>query len=284
MLLGGIAGGVSAAVNGGNVAKGILVGAAIGGFSGGAAYCTMAAMGAGAMTATSWGGSLISPMETGLITASEYAVGGFGMGLITGYAGGKGSFGDMLGSAAFSGALSFASGFGIGYSYAAGWQDILHGIDAKKFNGRQIKYNSNVNFELGKYNQTEWDEYYALIRQGRTQEATNLLKEIQKKQAMGNWFQKWIPESNASFKPEIYPTNVGKVAHEYCSKLGMPVSALQVEQIVHVTQYGHHEFLGGFIKSDTIRAHWGLGSGDLSWIYGINAGEMGVHYYEKQDP
>jgi len=150
------------------------------------------------------------------------------------------------------------------------------------YNG-QIKYNSPVSFDINKYSQKEWDMFYELNRAGRYQEADSLLSQIQKDQSMGNWAVKWVPESNASFTREWFPTKRGNLASDFVLKLGSPRPVLEVQAIIHVQQYGHHK-LFGFMERPTFHAHWGLKTDETTYMYGVNLGQIGVIYSTEEEP
>ena len=128
-VIGGITGGISAYQAGGDVGQGIFAGTAIGGIT------AMAAMGfKGYMLNSVFADKFISPFQGGMITAGEFGIGGFGAGLIQGYAGGARSWSDAFKHAGISAAIGAGIGFAAGYSYTAGWQGFLHGADTQAHN------------------------------------------------------------------------------------------------------------------------------------------------------
>ena len=127
-IIGAATGAISAAVQGGNIGLGAAFGAVVGAFSG------VAAMGFKEMMMGAFVGKIISPVVGGMITGTEFAIGGFGSGLITGYAGGAGSIGDMFSQAGIGAATGFGIGFAVGYSYTAGWQNTVHGANTQEHN------------------------------------------------------------------------------------------------------------------------------------------------------
>lgn len=101
---------------------------------------------------------------------------------------------------------------------------------------------------------------------------------------MGNWLVKWVPKSNASFRREWFPTQIGEMAYEYVSKFGSPRPTLQVRAVIHVSQYGSHRYFGERIEGATFRAHWGLKTDRIVYMDGINLGTMGTLYSTDKDP
>ena len=128
-FIGATAGGISAWQQGGDVGRGVLFGTVVGGATGGLSMGFK-----NYMLGTAYAELEISAFEGGLITAGEFAIGGFGFGLIEGYAGGARSWEDAFGYALRGAAIGAGMGFAAGYSYTAGWQDFFHGADIQKHN------------------------------------------------------------------------------------------------------------------------------------------------------
>ena len=129
MIAGSITGGVSAYQAGGDIGSGVLFGCIVGGITGAAAggfkdY----------FLNNVFANQFITPMQGGLITSGEFAIGGFGAGVISGYAGGEGDINSMMKSGLIGAGIGAVTGFAVGYSYTAGWQSVLHGADVEKHN------------------------------------------------------------------------------------------------------------------------------------------------------
>jgi len=134
--MGMITGGISAARAGGNISKGMLMGAGIGAVTG-----TAAGGFKDYFLNTAFANQTISAFQGGMITAGEFAIGGFGAGMISGYGGGVGNWNDMWQGAIRGAALGAAAGFAVGYSYTAGWQSFAHGAKTQAHNNavRQVR-------------------------------------------------------------------------------------------------------------------------------------------------
>ena len=127
-IIGAVTGGVAAHQAGGDIWKGVLFGAAVGFIAGGIAQGVGTAMADAMQT----GG--ISIIEGAIMTGTEFGIAGFGAGATAGYAGGKGSAGDVFKSAGIGFASGFAVGAVVGATYTAGWQDWIHGVDTQEIN------------------------------------------------------------------------------------------------------------------------------------------------------
>lgn len=112
MITGSITGGISAYQAGGDIGNGVLFGAIIGGLTG-------AAVGGfkDYFLNNVFANQFISPMQGGLITSGEFAIGGFGAGVISGYAGGEGDFRSMMQAGLKGAAIGAVTGFAVGYTY-----------------------------------------------------------------------------------------------------------------------------------------------------------------------
>ncbi len=75
----------------------------------------------------------ISVMEGAIMTGVEFGIGGFGSGLASGFAGGM-SAGDAFKNAGFGFASGFMIGGIAGATHAAGWQNVVHGVESEKIN------------------------------------------------------------------------------------------------------------------------------------------------------
>jgi RHS repeat-associated protein len=131
-IVGAISGGISAAQAGGSIWGGILFGAAFGAATGVIGYGTGQAMLAAAEAA----GQAITSFGGALITGVEFGIGGIGPGMASGFAGGKGSFLDVLKGGAMGFGTGFVTGAAVGYSYSEGWQSFLHGADIRGTNAQ----------------------------------------------------------------------------------------------------------------------------------------------------
>jgi RHS repeat-associated protein len=142
-IIGAITGAISAAAAGGDIWKGAAFGAVIGFIS------TSAAMFAKDAMMASFAGKIISPMQGGMITGVEFAIGGAGAGAISGFAGGAGNIGDIFRGAGIGALIGFGTGFAVGYSYTAGWQSIAHGADTANHNIGILKEGARNSLEAG---------------------------------------------------------------------------------------------------------------------------------------
>jgi len=126
-IVGAATGAISAHQAGGSVWQGALFGAVLGFTTGAIGYNV------GQSLASSFLGSggVITAFEGAIATGVEFGIGAIGPGMAGGFAGGKGSVGDIF----KGGAIGFATGFGVGavagYTYTAGWQNIIHGVDTQ---------------------------------------------------------------------------------------------------------------------------------------------------------
>ena len=111
MFSGSVWGGVSAHISGGDIGSGMLFGTIIGGITGAAAGGWTA--GATAKTSMFAQGGF-SLLDKAIITGTEFAIAGAGIGAVHGYAGGVGSFRDILRSTALGFGYGFASGAVVG--------------------------------------------------------------------------------------------------------------------------------------------------------------------------
>lgn len=129
-IVGAVTGAISAASQGGNILLGAAFGAVVGAITG------VATAGFAGVMEGAFAGQIISPVAGGLITGTEFAIGGFGTGLISGFAGGAGDIGDMFTQAGIGAAIGFGTGFIAGYTYTAGWQNVIHGMDTQTHNAQ----------------------------------------------------------------------------------------------------------------------------------------------------
>ena len=78
----------------------------------------------------------ITAVGGALITGLEFGIGAIGPGMASGFAGGEGSFLDVLKGGAIGFGTGFITGAAVGYSYAKGWQSFLHGADIRATNAQ----------------------------------------------------------------------------------------------------------------------------------------------------
>ena len=108
-------------------------GAFIGALVGGIAFGFLGAWVATSFLAPAFAAGGITAIESAFITGVEFGIGGFGSGFVGTMAGG-GSVGDAF----KNGGIGFGSGFVlggvVGYTYASGMQDFIHGFNAREFN------------------------------------------------------------------------------------------------------------------------------------------------------
>ncbi|MDD5061971.1 MAG: toxin TcdB middle/N-terminal domain-containing protein [Candidatus Marinimicrobia bacterium] len=131
-IVGAISGGISAAQAGGSIWGGIFFGAVFGGATGAIGFGVGQALQAAAEAAK----QAITAVGGALITGLEFGIGAVGSGMASGFAGGEGSFLDVLKGGAIGFGTGFITGAAVGYSYAKGWQSILHGADIRATNAK----------------------------------------------------------------------------------------------------------------------------------------------------
>jgi RHS repeat-associated protein len=131
-IIGAISGGIAAAQAGGSIWGGILFGAVFGGATGAIGFGVGQALQAAAEAAK----QAITAVGGALITGLEFGIGAIGPGMASGFAGGEGSFLDVLKGGAIGFGTGFITGAAVGYSYAKGWQSFLHGADIRATNAQ----------------------------------------------------------------------------------------------------------------------------------------------------
>jgi len=131
-IIGALTGGLSANAAGGELWQGILFGAVFGFATGALGYNVGNIMSDAFLNS----GNVITAFEGAIATGMEFGIGAIGPGMASGFAGGEGSFGDVLKSGAMGFGTGLVTGAVIGYTYTAGWQDFIHGVDTI---GKNIK-------------------------------------------------------------------------------------------------------------------------------------------------